>query len=579
MKFKKSFCGVLFTILLAVITILPTVSNAASLASSEYFGITEIKPNSTQNGESLGYAIGNPAAPNNGPKIWNIVQFTDSNYSTLTATDNIYCIRAGFGFSLDENGKKQAEYTNSFNFKTEKDQITDQRVVDLINRNTTVDGKQVNSYDAVVAMADLLYIPGKSTAEEKEALLRNAGCTSDVGYSASQMSDAFIQAVQQAAIWFYTNADDSQNYQKYDDTSLIWYTDDNGATYENLDSFNPTGVPPHDDAHVGESLHIQAISLYKYLIRESAERAGKPSSRTTITLYTNLSTNAEQPLIEIEKKGEFDLALRKYVTAVDGTPLTDTRVPNIDQSTIETNDTATYKHRKDPVIVRSGSTITYNLTVYNEGDIAGRASKIVDQLPTGLTSNLATGTTVTSTKGNVYTVTYDATTNRITLETSGTQNLAAYDGATLDSDTIEIECTVTSTEANNVLTNVAWISEEIDETGLVITTNEGDDRDSEPGTTPDVNKDNMEDYKGTTTETDLSKSDTYYPGQQDDDDFEKIMIAGDFDLKLIKMITEVNSTAIPNRIENVDITDLANGTATTADYTLNKTPGICTRNY
>ena len=119
MRSKKIFGVILFTILIAVITILPTISNAATLNPSLYFGITEVQPNSTQNGQSLGYAIGNPAAPDNGPKIWNIVQFSNSSYSDPTATSDVYCIRAGFGFSLDENGKKQAEYTNSFDLKTE----------------------------------------------------------------------------------------------------------------------------------------------------------------------------------------------------------------------------------------------------------------------------------------------------------------------------------------------------------------------------------------------------------------------------------------------------------------------------
>ena len=104
MRSKKIFGVILFTILIAVIAILPTISNAATLNPSLYFGITEVQPNSTQNGQSLGYAIGNPAAPDNGPKIWNIVQFSNSSYSDPTATSDVYCIRAGFGFSLDENG-------------------------------------------------------------------------------------------------------------------------------------------------------------------------------------------------------------------------------------------------------------------------------------------------------------------------------------------------------------------------------------------------------------------------------------------------------------------------------------------
>ena len=82
-------------------------------------------------------------------------------------------------------------------------------------------------------------------------------------------------------------------------------------------------------------------------------------------------------------------------------------------------------------------------SIYNEGEKAGRATKIVDQLPTGL--KLKTTGTITSSKGNSYSVSYDESTNKATFTTTGTQNLNAYDGSRLDSDTIEIECTVTAT--------------------------------------------------------------------------------------------------------------------------------------
>ncbi len=83
------------------------------------------------------------------------------------------------------------------------------------------------------------------------------------------------------------------------------------------------------------------------------------------------------------------------------------RVPNIDLSTLETGTTATYKHRKDPVVVKTGSVVTYNLTVYNEGDKSGRATKIVDQLPTGLKfSKLNTSD---------FSANYDENTNRLTI--------------------------------------------------------------------------------------------------------------------------------------------------------------------
>ena len=45
-----------------------------------------------------------------------------------------------------------------------------------------------------------------------------------------------------------------------------------------------------------------------------------------------------------------------------------------------------------------------------------------------------------------------------------------------------------------------------------------------------------------------------------------------FDLKLIKRIVEVNGVKVNERKEDIDITKLANGTETTADYDLNKNP-------
>ncbi len=61
------------------------------------------------------------------------------------------------------------------------------------------------------------------------------------------------------------------------------------------------------------------------------------------------------------------------------------------------------------------------------------------------------------------------------------------------------------------------------------------------------------------------------PGQQDDDDFEKLKIK-EFDLALRKFITKVNNTEIKSRIPQVDTTPLKNGTGTTAIYNHSKEP-------
>ena len=281
----------------------------------------------------------------------------------------------------------------------------------------------------------------------------------------------------------------------------------------------------------------------------------------------NLSGNTITVTVENKAK-YFDLALRKYITQVNGENVANTRVPVIDTTSLTTGTTASYKHRKDPVAVTTGDKVIYNLTIYNEGQKPGRATKLQDQLPTGLVFNRVVS-------GNFELDSYSETDNLLKLRrTSNTDNLDAYNGTTLDSETIQIECTVTAvpTYKEQILTNVAWISEEYDaESNVTITNEENADRDSVPGTHPDVNKDNMEDYTGNNNQEDLTDDDYYFKGQEDDDDFEKLKVVY-FDLALRKFITGKNDTALTGREPQVDVTNLADGTSTTATYNHPKNP-------
>ena len=283
----------------------------------------------------------------------------------------------------------------------------------------------------------------------------------------------------------------------------------------------------------------------------------------------DISLSGNTITVTVENKAKyFDLALRKYITQVNGENVANTRVPVIDTTSLTTGTTASYKHRKDPVAVTTGDKVIYNLTIYNEGQKPGRATKLQDQLPTGLVFNRVVS-------GNFELDSYSETDNLLKLRrTSNTDNLDAYNGTTLDSETIQIECTVTAvpTYKEQILTNVAWISEEYDaESNVTITNEENADRDSVPGTHPDVNKDNMEDYTGNNNKEDLTDEDYYYKGQEDDDDFEKLKVVY-FDLSLRKFITGRNDTTLTNREPQVDVTHLADGTSTTATYNHPKNP-------
>ena len=564
MNKKSVFRNLIGAILILCLMMLPNIVNAATMSPSLYFGITELRES------GMGYSIGDPGVNGTtGPaaKIWNIVQYSGPNTDDPTET-NVYCIKAGVGFVSGEGIKGTQEYNVKFDMYTERQAIAAQNSV----LNGLVNG---GHYNELLALANLIYIPGESTEEEKTQLIENAGIYQEQYPSEEYyLTDDEIESVQQAAMWYFTNyGEESGKYDKYNNTSWLWYTTD-GSEYENLTGYNPTGVEPNLSA--GKARQEQAELLYKYLIDTAKANASQYADsnakhRNKLTLYASTENGMAQPLMDVERiPQEFDLALRKYITKVNGENVVNSRVPSIDETTLENGTTATYKHRKDPIMVEKGDVVTYNITIYNEGDLDGRATKVIDQLPTGLKYSKI------NTQG--FTGTYDEATNRLTItrEENNTENLTAYEKGKLDSETIEIECIVDTSENEKILTNVAWIAEEVDEYGNIITNQVGEDRDSEPATAPNVDKDNMENYKGNTqNKDDLADSEYFYEGEQDDDDFEKLIVEkNEFDLKLIKRITEVNGEKVPERLLGVDITNLANGSQTTADYQMNKEPVV-----
>ena len=142
-----------------------------------------------------------------------------------------------------------------------------------------------------------------------------------------------------------------------------------------------------------------------------------------------------------------------------------------------------------------------------------------------------------------------------------TLNPITADTDKLDSKEINIVCKVIAIEqeADLVLTNMAEISEyEV----------EGDieDRDSKPNY-PAIPTD-LENYWGTNIIQGETESENYYVGQEDDDDFEKVVIKGaNFDLALRKFISSIkrNGEEIldEDRSPEVDISTLTTTTTKT----------------
>ena len=210
--------------------------------------------------------------------------------------------------------------------------------------------------------------------------------------------------------------------------------------------------------------------------------------------------------LKMKNEPQYDLALRKFITSINGIAPEESREPKVDLTTLKKGTfdrngnkkyeyTATYKHNKDEegklLKAATGDRVVYTIRIYNEGKKDGTATKITDYLPAGL--KLADKSKINNTYGwkkgksdkegyTAYTTTYLKDQNVI---------ISAFDEKNnkLLSKDVQIECEVIATKAKDNLKNIAEI-----------TADDGKDRDSTP---KNVNRGNY----GSTS-------------QQDDDDFE-----------------------------------------------------------
>ena len=285
----------------------------------------------------------------------------------------------------------------------------------------------------------------------------------------------------------------------------------------------------------------------------SVEGAPVEDQPVAIVERTKEEYNDEVEFIKPEDK-IFDLALRKFITSVNGISPGTSRVPKISDETLTdlndgTTTTADKIHPKNPLTVKTGDSVIYTIRVYNEGDIDGIVTEITDYLPDGL--KLKEGSSINTENG------WTSSDGKI-IKTSKLNGkvIPAFNGNTLNYLDVQIECEVIAkvTDKDVKLKNIAEITGATDSEGISKT-----DRDSTP--------DNVEiDGYGQTS-------------QEDDDDFEDLVILGKyFDLSLRKFVIQVNDTELKDesgkyfREPDVDLTPLTTGSSTTATYNHPKKP-------
>ena len=282
---------------------------------------------------------------------------------------------------------------------------------------------------------------------------------------------------------------------------------------------------------------------------------------------------------EIQKK--YDLALRKSIVSIDGKIPEVSRLPKLDISTDKNEllqngkgTTITYKHPKNPLEVNIGSTVKYQIKVYNEETTEGIVTEIHDKLPSHL--KLKENSELNKQYGWRQLENNVIATNYLNGKVLEGMRLGNNNNIIISQGYVEVELEVTDKATNDeVLTNIASIAGQ----------NPNTDRDSNPGNVKYPN--DLPGYKGNEeNKNDLSDKEYFYKGQEDDDDFEKVIVKvkenpvpeKKYDLALRKSIVSIDGKEPEvSRLPKVDTTKLKNdinqaGENTTAEYKHPKNP-------
>ena len=651
-KFKKLVSSILIT-MLTVATLGSISAVKAASAGPLYLGIVSLR--------RAGYGY-----QQEGSKVWKIAEYDSENGKTADLSKTIYCIKGGPGFGSSDMATGGvptiSKYTQKFNLK------------DLASIPSTYSKilPTGSNYNSLMWLLDNIYIMpaiGTDNTTAREEFLKSK--IPNELYDL--ITDDDIDAVQQLAIWYFTNpsgdkyhyetsnfkinsiANVDSNYASMGDIfgddgwdredaieALFQYYITNAKANSNYKSTNNTTSPieivksnatmtkvgsnyvagPYkinqllnidytlnatftdiNGTTITPSIGIKDVSgnvtattkTLKELVGQEFYLIMPTSSNisgikmTVNTSYTSKTVDywsvadaptTEQPVVIVNETPlnfsdttsivvpkPFDLSLRKFITNINGTEITN-RIPQVDVSKLASGEatTATYNHPKTPLKVAIGEVVTYTIRVYNEGDIDGYVEEITDHLPEQLEFivddqvNIEYGWKIaSSTDLKTIKTEYLSKANETT---DGANKISAFNGTTLAYKDVKIKCRVVATEPMaDKITNIADITKFTDGDGNTVT-----DRDSQENNVNLPTGKDLENYK----DSEINRGEEYIPGQQDDDDFEKLTLK-EFDLSLRKFITGVNGTAITNREPQVNVTPLKNG-GTTAIYNHPKTP-------
>ena len=258
----------------------------------------------------------------------------------------------------------------------------------------------------------------------------------------------------------------------------------------------------------------------------------------------------------------FDLALRKYISKINGVVVEPSREPVINKQSIimlEKTGTASYYHAKNSIGVRVGDEIEYTIRVYNEGEILGFAKQITDYLPEGLSF-----VRLSEDNSKEFTTTSEVGSKVVVINYSGNtliKSLRDFIGKEVKVTNeyyqqVKIICKVENSEQVYItnrgeITNYGYNQK--DENGNIIwkeATQVGNvDIDSVQNTIKgELNLNTWYENAKENTYVDENGNKVvdknYYPGSQDDDDFETVeVLTGKYNV-IIKKVDSANTNNV-----------------------------------
>ena len=291
----------------------------------------------------------------------------------------------------------------------------------------------------------------------------------------------------------------------------------------------------------------------KYVIDSIEFISGDNEGLVTLTGY-------EDEKIKLEvKNNQFDLALRQYVSSINGEDVTRWNTPEVDTSKLVTGEatTAEYYNNKTALRIFAGQEVIYTFRVYNEGQIDGYANEIVAYLPEQLEFlendefNTSRNWVVDKDNESVKDKNYMTAikTDYLSKAQSEDNLIKAFDHENNEISYVEVQvkCKIKDDEdPRQTVTTLAEITK-----FEAPTRPDAIDRDSnESLEIPE--EDELPEYKYKT-----ENENGYTPGDEDDDDFEKLHIEK-FDLATEKFVTSINNEEVKDTEPSFEVDEDGN---------------------